>query len=92
MALITVEGFFRDGKIELAEQPRGVDGEARVLVTFLPVASQPDREFDLDAQARRAAGRRLIDRLGAGIPFGGPPYSKREELYDRAYQYDQRDG
>ena len=31
----TVEGFFRSGKIELAEIPMDVD-EARVLVTFLP--------------------------------------------------------
>jgi hypothetical protein len=31
----TVEGIFRDGRVELAEIPRDVD-EAKVLVTFLP--------------------------------------------------------
>lgn len=31
----TVEGVFRNGKIELAETPLDVD-EARVIVTFLP--------------------------------------------------------
>ena len=31
----TVEGIYRDGKVELLETPSDVD-EARVLVTFLP--------------------------------------------------------
>jgi hypothetical protein len=31
----TVEGIYRDGKVELLETPNDVD-EARVLVTFLP--------------------------------------------------------
>jgi hypothetical protein len=31
----TVEGIYRDGKIELLEAPTDVD-EARVIVTFLP--------------------------------------------------------
>jgi hypothetical protein len=33
--LKTVEGIYRDGKIELLETPNGVDG-VRVIVTFLP--------------------------------------------------------
>ncbi len=36
--LKTVEGVYRDGKIELAEQPVDVK-EARVIVTFLPNAA-----------------------------------------------------
>lgn len=33
--LTTVEGVYRDGKIELVEQPPNVHNEARVIVTFL---------------------------------------------------------
>jgi len=33
--LTTVEGVHRDGKIQLAETPAGME-QARVLVTFLP--------------------------------------------------------
>jgi hypothetical protein len=32
--LLTVEGVYKDGKVELAETPAGVE-QARVLVTFL---------------------------------------------------------
>jgi hypothetical protein len=32
--LLTVEGTYKDGKVEVAEKPTGVK-EARVLVTFL---------------------------------------------------------
>jgi hypothetical protein len=35
----TVEGIFRDGRIELREAPPDV-GEARVIVTFLPAAPE----------------------------------------------------
>ena len=35
----TIEGTYRDGKIELAEKPVGID-QAKVLVTFLAPASQ----------------------------------------------------
>jgi hypothetical protein len=31
----TIEGVYRDGKVELSEAPADVD-EARVIVTFLP--------------------------------------------------------
>jgi len=34
----TVEGIYRDGKVELLETPTDVD-EARVIVTFLPEGS-----------------------------------------------------
>jgi hypothetical protein len=35
VAMTTIAGIYRDGRIELAEQPQNVAGEARVLVTFL---------------------------------------------------------
>jgi len=39
--LLTVEGTYKDGKVELAETPTGVK-QARVLVTFLaPKTSLP---------------------------------------------------
>jgi hypothetical protein len=41
--LTTIEGVYKDGKIELAETPAGIE-RARVLVTFLDNgASQPER-------------------------------------------------
>ena len=37
----TVEGIFRNGKVELLEEPANVI-ESRVIVTFLPVTMGPD--------------------------------------------------
>jgi hypothetical protein len=59
-----------------------------VLVTFLPAngASEPvaaAQAADVGEVARRAAAERFLARLKKGIPFGGPPYPRREELYDR---------
>jgi hypothetical protein len=34
--LKTIEGIYREGKVELAERPEGVGDEVPVLVTFLP--------------------------------------------------------
>ncbi|MCC7449140.1 MAG: hypothetical protein IT324_17105 [Anaerolineae bacterium] len=34
--LISVEGIYRNGKIELTDVPDAVQDEARVIVTFLP--------------------------------------------------------
>jgi len=39
--ITTVEGVFRNGKIELLEAPENID-EARVIVTFLPAAIAPE--------------------------------------------------
>jgi hypothetical protein len=43
MELVTVEGVYRNGQIELSERPDGMD-QARVMVTFLPETSglQPE--------------------------------------------------
>jgi hypothetical protein len=84
MAILTVEGTYQDGRIELVEHPERVAGAMRVLVTFLPVdEAQERRESSAEAKRRLEAGRRLLARFERGIPFGGPPYPKREELYDR---------
>jgi hypothetical protein len=39
--LTTVEGVYRDGKVELLEAPANAEG-ARVIVTFLPKAGPID--------------------------------------------------
>ncbi len=56
----TVEGIYRDGKIELLETPADVD-EARVIVTFLPDASVNLSERGID----EAQAVRLRTRLNA---------------------------
>ena len=72
--LKAVEGIYKDGEVELLERPEELR-EARVIVTFLPATpSELSRE---EAQAR------VLSRMRAGIPLGGPPYPTREEIYDR---------
>jgi hypothetical protein len=71
--LKTVEGFYRAGMVELAERPAGIQ-ESKVLVTFLP----QDETGDL-----RALREKAFARMRKGIPLGGAPYPKREDLYDR---------
>jgi hypothetical protein len=54
--LKTVEGIYRDGKIELLETPNGVDG-VRVIVTFLPGPVDRDARGIDEAQAADLRGR-----------------------------------
>jgi hypothetical protein len=86
--LLTITGTYRDGKVELSHRPEGLGENASVLVTFLPVdeATEPEPAIHLadpEAAARRAAGKQLLEMFKEGIDLGGPPYPKREELYDR---------
>ena len=75
--LTAVEGIYKDGEVELLEQPEGLQ-EARVIVTFLPLTpAGPSRE---------EARNRMLNRMRAGIPLGGPPYPRREEIYERGHQ------
>jgi|GEM_PF-429778 len=51
--LKSIEGIYRDGKIELSEIPSDIDGEIRVIVTFLnssPINLQ-DRNIDQEQAA-----------------------------------------
>jgi hypothetical protein len=87
MALLTVEGMYRDGKVELAETPEDVSEATRVLVTFLPANGAQAAVERLDA-AEKAKSReellaRIFARMEAALDLGGPPYPRREELYDR---------
>ena len=45
--LKSVEGIYRDGKIELVEMPEGID-EARVIVTFMPPGQIDLRQRGID--------------------------------------------
>lgn len=72
--LTAVEGIYKDGEVELSERPEGL-AEARVIVTFLPL---------IPAEASPEEARnRLLSRMRAGIPLGGPPYPRREEIYEK---------
>ncbi len=73
MPVLTVEGTYREGKVELAEKPSGVS-EARVLVTFLP-------EQVTVAPGKEALRQRFLARLQRGVDFGAEPLPTREELY-----------
>lgn len=53
--LTSVEGVFRNGKVELAEVPSHVPGEARGIVTFLTPDDAVSGEADLRAHGIDAA-------------------------------------
>jgi hypothetical protein len=88
---LTLAGVYCDGKVEFAEPPAGVGEDVPVLVTFLPANQEGESDPSAHAaeQGRRAARARFLARLKQGMPFGGPPYPKREELYDRFDRGDQ---
>jgi hypothetical protein len=90
MPILTIEGVYRDGQVELTERPEGVGALARVLVIFLPPPAKPGPTPE---DLRREAGGRLLALLGEGLPLGGPPYPSREDLHDRVNLFDAtRDG
>ena len=73
MSLLTVEGIYKDGKIELAELPNHVDKSARVLVTFLPPSEHLDRSIMVESQDRETLRQQAFARMKEGIHLGGPP-------------------
>jgi len=85
--MLTIRGVYRDGKVELSERPRDVSEETPVMVTFLTNEQSQGQKCTQEPgdqeQLRRAATERFLARLDKGIAFGGPPYPKREQLYDR---------
>ncbi len=81
MSLLTIERTYKDGRIELAEHPDWPEGEARVLITFLPGSRSgptPNVEVDHDREALRqrafaAHGRRFAPgRATLSAPRGAP--------------------
>jgi hypothetical protein len=78
---LTVEGIYKDGKVELIERPDRVEELACVLVTFLATGTaEPSGDKVPDREALR---HRAFARMREGVHLGGPPYPKREELHDR---------
>ena len=74
MALLTLEGVYEDGIIELSEKPAGVK-KARVVVTFLSTDALTD------AGQHEALRGRVLTRLQRGVDFGTESLPTREELY-----------
>ena len=74
--LLTVEGTYSNGRVELREEPP-VQVDARVIVTFLE-SSEPALASDRELLRQRA-----IERMERGLPLGGSPYPSREEIHDR---------
>jgi hypothetical protein len=83
MSFVTVEGIYKDGKVELAERPEHVNDTDRVLVTFLPPSGSLVNTMANESQDRETLRQQAFARMKAGIHLGGPPYPKREELHDR---------
>ena len=63
MGFLTVQGIYKDGKIELIEKPDHVDEAARVLVTFLAASGSPDMRTLSEGQERE---RRSANELLRG--------------------------
>ena len=83
MPLLTVEGIYKNGKIELTERPPHVDDSARVLVTFLPPGDSGGRLPGEQIQDHEKLRQQAFAQMKEGIHAGGPPYPRREELHDR---------
>jgi hypothetical protein len=74
----TIAGIYRDGHIELAEQPQNVAGETRVLVTFL----EPG-QIDLGERGMSAAeADELRSRLAAFADEWNSPEMSAYDNYD----------
>ena len=78
--LKSVEGVYRDGKIELTELPRDVRDETRVIVTFLETSH-------IDLQARgidEAQAAALRAQLGSFAEEWDSPDMELYDNYDAA--------
>lgn len=73
--LKSVEGTYRNGKVELAEQPSGVNDDTRVIVTFL-------RSGHLDLEAN-GIDRTTAAKLRAKLATFDEEWSNPEmDMYD----------
>jgi hypothetical protein len=73
MGLLTIEGTYRDGKIELAEVPAEVS-EARVMVIFLPEAGRDEGAGkDGRTEAAQRGERAVAGPDEEGLPPGRRP-------------------
>lgn len=83
MALVTVEGIYEDGKIELCENPEGVT-RSRVMVTFLP-----NMEASID-MADEDARQRAFALMKSGISFGAEKFNRKEIYEERMRELEAR--
>ena len=98
MALLALEGFYRNGKVELSEAQENMEG-AKVTVIF-PASIEADTEIarrkqydqQLFEQMRDAARERLFARMEAGINFGGEKFDRNEIYEDRLNELEARRG
>jgi len=76
--LKTVEGIYRNGKVELLEAPEGIN-EAPVIVTFLP------KRLPLDLRARGIDEAQAADLRARLRPFAEDWERPEMEAYDVLY-------
>ena len=87
MALVTIEGVYRNGQIEMVETPAATE-ETRVIITFLPKTDAAEVQRQKDE--RNAARERLFARMKAGIDFGGERFNRAEIYEDRINELEAR--
>ena len=76
----SVEGVYRQGKIELAELPRNVRDESRVIVTFLDSSHVDLRAHGID----EAQAAELRARLATFVEDWDSPEMDLYDDYDAA--------
>lgn len=78
--LTSVQGIYREGKVELTEAPKGVPDSTPVIVTFLNGSAADLRERGIDEQ--KAA--ELRDRLATFAEDWNSPAMEVYDDYDAA--------
>jgi hypothetical protein len=78
--LTSVEGVYRNGKIELNELPGSIEDETRVIVTFLSVSSLDLRARGID----EAHAEELRTRLRTFVEDWDSPEMDIYDNYDAA--------
>src|SRR4051794_7378905 len=66
MALLTVEGIYKEGKVELTERPTGIDESTRVLVTFLRSNGTATPPSAAEARERAKLRQQAFARMKEG--------------------------
>ncbi len=83
MALLALEGVYRNGKVELSESPSEMEG-AKVVVMFLNEKSEDE------AERRKKAGQALLESMRKGLNFGGEGINRNEMYEERMNELDAR--
>ena len=73
MALLTVEGIYKDGKVELDRASGPCRSKRRVLVTFLPPNGSREKTTMVEGQHRETLRQQALPADEEGNPPGGPP-------------------